>query len=126
MDKFIEQIADINGVVNGAVWGLPGLILLIGTGVLLTAGTKFFQVSHVDLSTGAPMAGANGDTLVSQAFGQYFALPVHGSWPCRTDSEGHPPGDGFQTVHPSVAKWGRFLPVYPQDSSDAAFRDMPR
>ncbi len=47
MDKFIEKIADINGVVNGAVWGLPGLILLIGTGVLLTIGTKFFQVSHI-------------------------------------------------------------------------------
>lgn len=47
MDKLIEKIADINGVVNNAVWGLPGLILLIGTGVLLTFGTKFFQVSHI-------------------------------------------------------------------------------
>ncbi len=47
MEKFVEKIASINGVVNNAVWGLPGLILLIGTGVLLTFGTKFFQVSHV-------------------------------------------------------------------------------
>ena len=47
MDKIIEKIASVNNVVNGAVWGLPGLILLIGTGVLLTAGTKFFQVSHI-------------------------------------------------------------------------------
>ncbi len=29
------------------MWGLPGLILLIGTGILLTVGTKFFQVSHI-------------------------------------------------------------------------------
>ena len=47
MDKFIEKVALINGMVNDAVWGLPGLILLIGTGVLLTVGTKFFQVTHV-------------------------------------------------------------------------------
>jgi AGCS family alanine or glycine:cation symporter len=47
MEKIIEMIASINSVVNNAVWGLPGLILLIGTGVLLTVGTKFFQVSHV-------------------------------------------------------------------------------
>ena len=47
MDKFIEKVADINDVVNGAVWGLPGLILLIGTGILLTFGTKVFQISHL-------------------------------------------------------------------------------
>ena len=47
MDEIIEKIASVNDVVNGAVWGLPGLILLIGTGVLLTIGTKFFQVSHI-------------------------------------------------------------------------------
>ena len=47
MEQFIEKVASINGVVNSAVWGLPGLILLIGTGVLLTVCTKFFQVSHL-------------------------------------------------------------------------------
>ncbi len=46
MEQFIEKIASVNGAVNSAVWGLPGLILLIGTGVLLTVGTKFFQISH--------------------------------------------------------------------------------
>ena len=44
MDKFLESVASLNDAVNSAVWGLPGLILLIGTGVLLTFGTKFFQV----------------------------------------------------------------------------------
>ena len=47
MNKIIDAIASLNGVINNAVWGLPGLILLIGTGILLTFGTKVFQVSHV-------------------------------------------------------------------------------
>ena len=47
MDKFLEAVASVNSVINNAVWGLPGLILLIGTGVLLTIGTKFFQVSKI-------------------------------------------------------------------------------
>ncbi|MBQ8358831.1 MAG: alanine:cation symporter family protein [Oscillospiraceae bacterium] len=43
----LEFITKINDAVNGAVWGLPGLCLLIGTGILLTCGTKFFQLSHL-------------------------------------------------------------------------------
>ncbi len=45
--NIIEKITSVNNVVNSAVWGLPGLILLIGTGVLLTFGTKFFQITKV-------------------------------------------------------------------------------
>ncbi len=47
MDKFLDAVASVNGVINSAVWGLPGLILLIGTGIILTVLTKFFQVSHI-------------------------------------------------------------------------------
>ncbi len=47
MGKIVEMIASVNGVVNDAVWGLPGLILLIGTGIVLTLCTKVFQVSHI-------------------------------------------------------------------------------
>ena len=47
MQKILEFITKVNNAVNSAVWGLPGLILLIGTGVLLTAGTKFFQVYKI-------------------------------------------------------------------------------
>ena len=32
----LEKIAEINGEINGVVWGLPGRILLIGTGILMT------------------------------------------------------------------------------------------
>ena len=45
--KLIETITSANDAVNTAVWGLPGLILLIGTGILLTLGTKIFQISHI-------------------------------------------------------------------------------
>jgi AGCS family alanine or glycine:cation symporter len=34
-------------VVNGFIWGAFGLVLLIGTGVLMTVLTRFFQVSHL-------------------------------------------------------------------------------
>ncbi len=43
----LEQIESINGTINGVVWGLPGLVLLIGTGILMTVVTKVFQVSHL-------------------------------------------------------------------------------
>lgn len=49
MEAFFEKVAEINGAVNGVVWGKYGLILLIGTGILMTAVTKVFQVSHFGL-----------------------------------------------------------------------------
>jgi len=42
----MQLIESINSVVNNFVWGLPMLILLVGTGILMTSLTKFFQVSH--------------------------------------------------------------------------------
>jgi len=42
----MELIKRVNDVVNGFVWGLPMLILLVGTGILMTVLTKGFQVSH--------------------------------------------------------------------------------
>ena len=45
MSKMIlDKIAEINGSINGVVWGIFGLALLIGTGVIVTACTKFFQI----------------------------------------------------------------------------------
>ena len=45
----LDKIAEINGSINGVVWGIFGLALLIGTGVIVTLCTKFFQVSRVGL-----------------------------------------------------------------------------
>lgn len=47
MDTFFAKLAEINGVINDFVWIRIGLILLIGTGILLTCSTKFFQLSHL-------------------------------------------------------------------------------
>ncbi len=42
----IETISKINGAINGFVWGIPMLVLLVGTGILMTVLTKVFQLSH--------------------------------------------------------------------------------
>ena len=47
MNAFLERITTVNDAVNGFVWGKVGLILLIGTGILLTVVTKVFQISHL-------------------------------------------------------------------------------
>ena len=47
MQQILDKIAEINGSINGVVWGWTGLILLLGTGVLATVFTKVFQVSHL-------------------------------------------------------------------------------
>ncbi len=46
MEGLAKTVADINGVVNNFVWGIPMLILLVGTGILMTCLTKGFQLSH--------------------------------------------------------------------------------
>ncbi len=43
----LDKIAEINGSINGVVWGVFGLALLIGTGIIVTTCTKFFQVSRL-------------------------------------------------------------------------------
>ena len=42
----VQTVESINNAVNGFVWGLPMLILLVGTGILMTTLTRFFQVTH--------------------------------------------------------------------------------
>ncbi len=46
MDVFVGYVERINNAVNGFVWGLPMLILLVGTGILMTCLTRVFQISH--------------------------------------------------------------------------------
>lgn len=42
----VEKIEQLNGAVNNLVWGIPALILLVGTGVIMTILTKGFQFTH--------------------------------------------------------------------------------
>lgn len=46
MNSFLKVVETVNNAVNGFVWGLPMLILLVGTGILMTLLTRFFQISH--------------------------------------------------------------------------------
>ncbi len=43
----LDKITAINDYVNGVVWGVPGLVLLVGTGILMTIVTKLFQVTRL-------------------------------------------------------------------------------
>ena len=43
----LDKITEINGSINGVVWGVFGLLLLVGTGIIVTVLTKFFQVIHI-------------------------------------------------------------------------------
>lgn len=43
----VEMITNVNSAINSFVWGIPMLVLLVGTGILMTALTKFFQLSHI-------------------------------------------------------------------------------
>ena len=45
----LELITNVNNSVNSFVWGMFGLVLLIGTGILMTALTGVFQVSKLSL-----------------------------------------------------------------------------
>ena len=43
----MEFITQINDSINGFVWGMFGLVLLIGTGILMSVSTGFFQVTRI-------------------------------------------------------------------------------
>ena len=46
MSDFMTSVAAINDKINSFVWVQIGLVLLIGTGVLTTILTGFFQITH--------------------------------------------------------------------------------
>ena len=43
MNQIYDAIAAGNGWLNGIVWGVPALVLLMGAGIILTVGLKGFQ-----------------------------------------------------------------------------------
>ncbi len=46
MNSFVENLTSINDAINTFVWVRIGLILLLGTGLITTVITKFFQITH--------------------------------------------------------------------------------
>ena len=43
-DSFLKTVEQVNGVINSYVWGWPTIILILGTGLLLTIRTRCLQV----------------------------------------------------------------------------------
>lgn len=44
--QVMDKIAEVNSQINDIVWGAPALILLVGTGILMTVLTRGFQFTH--------------------------------------------------------------------------------
>ena len=47
MNAFLEQVTKINDAVNTWVWTDFGLYLLLAAGVIMTAVTGVFQITHL-------------------------------------------------------------------------------
>ncbi len=82
MARFLEIIERVNSAVNGAVWGWPAIILLIGTGVLLTVLTGGVQFRRLGfalwevLGKVARRGGGAGDVRPFQAVATALASTV--------------------------------------------------
>lgn len=71
---FFDALINFNNAVNNFVWVKVGLVLLIGTGILMTVLTKVFQISHLKTWWKATIGGMfskkahkkDGDGSVSQ------------------------------------------------------------
>lgn len=53
----LDMIAKINSAVNGVVWGIPMLVLIIGTGIYMTIRTRFFQIVRAKHVTSKTIGG---------------------------------------------------------------------
>lgn len=45
-ERTVETIVKINEVVNGIVWGVPIMLLILGTGIYYTIRFGFIQFRH--------------------------------------------------------------------------------
>ena len=52
LQKILDVVAKVNGAINGVVWGWPMIILILGTGILITVRTKCMQVRKFGTSWG--------------------------------------------------------------------------
>jgi len=60
----MQSVADFNSWLNGYVWGWPTIILLVGTGLLLTVVTGFAQVRLLGFNGTAATGGFAGSTVM--------------------------------------------------------------
>jgi AGCS family alanine or glycine:cation symporter len=67
----VHSSSNVKEPVKQGMWGI--FEVFFDTFVVCTmTAVVVLSTGYIDLSTGQPMAGINGDTLVSQAFGRYF------------------------------------------------------
>ncbi len=45
-ENILSNVEQVNNFLNSIVWGWPVVILILGTGILLTIRTRFLQVTH--------------------------------------------------------------------------------
>jgi len=43
MENFLQTVSDVNGFINGLVWGVPAMVCIIGVGLILSIRTGFIQ-----------------------------------------------------------------------------------
>lgn len=41
----METVSGLVGIINGVVWGPPMLVLILGTGLYLMLGLRFFSIT---------------------------------------------------------------------------------
>ena len=46
----MEFITEMVGAINGVVWGVPMLILILGAGLFLTVGLRFLTIMKIQLA----------------------------------------------------------------------------
>ncbi len=66
----MQAVESVNGKVNGFVWGVPMLVLLVGTGILMTCLTKVFQLSHIGHWLKNTIGGIFSDKKVTEHTGK--------------------------------------------------------
>ena len=79
MDSFINLITQANDAVNGVVWGLFGILLLVFTGIIMTCLTKFYQISHFKYWVSHTIGQIFGDSRITahtkdQSISQFQSL----------------------------------------------------
>lgn len=87
MEKILKAIESVNSFINGIVWGWPTIILILGTGILLTIRTKFLQVrkfpTSISQTLGATFKSAgkkkNGKKENSISPFEAFATAISGT-----------------------------------------------
>ena len=54
----MEQLSSFIGQINSLAWGVPMLVLILGTGLFISIGLKFMTIARIPFAFGLLKAGA--------------------------------------------------------------------